>query len=238
MTKPTIYAKRLGINFVYLIKGESWMLVDVGPAFTLPRLKKWLASIPLDPQEIKLVVITHAHFDHAGAIAAVKELTGAQIAVHHTEGDMIRTGISSHPTPVTAWGQVGWRMLKPMMKALQYPGVTPDLMIGDEGLDLNQFGIPGRILHTPGHTAGSLSVLLDSGDAFVGCMTHNGPPFRLRPNHPIFADDLVQLWGSWDILLGQGALTIYPGHGKPFPVSEIQQLIPDKYQMGLDDGKE
>jgi glyoxylase-like metal-dependent hydrolase (beta-lactamase superfamily II) len=156
----------------------------------------------------------------------MKKLTGAQVAIHHTEGEMIRTGISSNPTPVTAWGKVGWRMLKPMMKALQYPGITPDLKIGDEGLELKEFGIPGRILHTPGHTDGSLSILLDNGDAFVGCMTHNGPPFRLRPNHPIFADNLDQLWGSWELLLGRGVKTIYPGHGKPFPVSEIQGIIP------------
>jgi glyoxylase-like metal-dependent hydrolase (beta-lactamase superfamily II) len=224
--KLKIYAKRLGINYIYLVQAEGWMLVDVGPAFTFPQLKKWFASIPLDPQQIKVVVITHAHFDHAGAIAKVKELTGAQVAIHHTEQEMIRTGISLDPTPVTSWGRVGLWLLKPMLKSLQYPGVTPDLTIGDEGLDLNKYGIPGRILHTPGHTDGSISVVLENGDAFVGCMTHNGPPFRLHPNHPIFADDLNQLWGSWDLLIDQGVKTIYPGHGKPFPVSEIQGIIP------------
>jgi len=222
-----IYAKRLGINYVYLIQGESWMLVDVGPAFTFPQLKGWLASLPLDPQEIKLIVITHAHFDHAGAIADAKELTGAQVAVHHTEQEMISTGIASAPTPAAPLGKIGLVLLKPMLNALQYRGVSPDLVIGDEGLDLHPLGIPGKILHTPGHTDGSLSVLLDNGDAFVGCMTHNGPPFRLRPNFPIFADDLDQLWCSWKILLDQGAETIYPGHGKVFPVTEILDIIPD-----------
>jgi glyoxylase-like metal-dependent hydrolase (beta-lactamase superfamily II) len=221
-----IYAKRLGINFVYLVQAGGWMMVDVGPAFTFSQASRWFKSIPVDPSEIDLIVITHAHFDHAGAIASVKELTGAKVAVHHTEEEMIRTGISSHPTPVTPWGRVGWRMLKPMMKSLQYPGVPPDLIISDEGLDLNEYGIPGKIIHTPGHTDGSLSVLLENGDAFVGCMTHNGPPFRLSPNHPIFADDLDQLWDSWGLLLNQGAKMIYPGHGKPFPVSEIQGRIP------------
>jgi len=225
--KTKIFSKRLGINYVYLIQAEGWMMVDVGPAFTFPHIKQWFASIPLDPREVKLAVITHAHFDHAGAIADVKGLTGAQVAIHHTEGEMIRTGIASQPTAVTPWGKIGLSLLKPILKSLQYPGVAPDLIIGDEGLDLNEFGIPGRILHTPGHTDGSLSVLLENGDAFVGCLTHNAPPFRLHPNHPIFADDLDQLWSSWKTLLDLGVQTIYPGHGKPFPVSEMLEIIPN-----------
>jgi hydroxyacylglutathione hydrolase len=225
-----IFSKRLGINFVYLIKAEGCIMIDVGPTFTLPKIKSWFKSIPVNPQEVNLVVITHAHFDHAGAIAGVKELTGAQVAIHQTEQEMLRTGIASLPTPVTPWGKIGLGLLKPMVKVIQYPGVKPDLVIGDEGMPLDDFGIPGRIIHTPGHTDGSLSVLLDNGDAFVGCMSHNAPPFRLSPNYPVFADDLDQLWSSWKLLLDQGAKTIYPGHGKGFPIHEIREIIPDDYQ--------
>ncbi len=221
-----IYSKRLGINIVYLIKAEGWIMVDVGPSLALPRIKTWFESIPIDPQDIQLVVITHAHFDHAGAIAGVKELTGAKVAIHHAEQDMLRTGIASLPTPVTAWGKIGLAMIKPLGKALHYRGVDPDLVIGDEGLALDEFGIPGRVIHTPGHTPGSLSVLLDNGDAFVGCLTHNGPPFRLSPNHPVFADDLSQLWKSWKTLIDLDARTIYPGHGKAFPIEEIEGVLP------------
>jgi len=221
-----IFSKRLGINYAYLIKAAGWIMIDTGPSVALPGIKTWLNSIPILPRDISLVVITHAHFDHAGAIAGVKELTGAKVAIHHTEGEMLRTGITPLPTPVSAGGKIGFALLKPIEKALQYPGVEPDLVIGDEGMPLDDFGIPGRIIHTPGHTDGSISVLLDNGDAFVGCMTHNAPPFRLSPNHPIFADDLDRLWSSWKLLLDQGAKMIYPAHGKAFPITEIQGLIP------------
>ena len=220
--KTKIFSKRLGINYVYLIQGEGGMLVDVGPAFGLPALKRWFQSLSLDPQDINLVMITHAHFDHAGAVAAVKKLTGAQIAVHQAEQDLLRTGMATVPTGTTPLAKIAVSISKPIIKAIQYPGLEPDLVIGDQGLALDEFGIPGRILHTPGHTPGSLSVLLDSGDAFVGCLTHNAPPFRLRPKAPIFAEDLGQLWSSWKTLLDLGAETIYPGHGKPFPISELK----------------
>ena len=81
------------------------------------------------------------------------------------------------------------------------------------------------VLHTPGHTPGSVSVLLTTGDAFVGCMTHNNLPFRLKPGLPIFAEDIPKLKESWRILLDEGARTIHPGHGNSFPSSEILQFI-------------
>ena len=216
-----IFTKRLGINYVYIIKGEGCIMVDVGPSFAFSAVKDWINSLPISPSDIDLVVVTHSHFDHAGAVAEVKDLTGAKIIIHYTEQDHLRTGNSSLPTPATAWGRISLGLMKPVDRIFEYPGVEPDLIIGDEGLALDDFGIPGKIIHTPGHTDGSLSVLLEDGTAFVGCMTHNAPPFRLSHKHPIFADDLDQLWRSWKLLLDQGAKLIYPGHGKPFPVSDI-----------------
>lgn len=224
-----IYQKRLGINIIYLLKGEGCLMVDVGPSLALPRIKSWFKAIPVEPEEVSLVVITHAHFDHAGAIAGVKELTGAQVAVGQADGEMLRAGKTPLPTPVTPWGRVGYALLKPLGKALHYPGLEPDLLVSGQGLNLDEFGIPGRIIHTPGHTEGSLSVLLESGDAFVGCQTHNGPPFRLKPDHPVFAEDLAQLWHSWQILSELGAKTIYPGHGKAFPIEEILKMVPEEF---------
>ncbi len=84
---------------------------------------------------------------------------------------------------------------------------------------------PGRVIHTPGHTAGSVSVLLETGEAFVGCMAHNNLPFRLRPGLPIFAEDLEQLRESWKQVLNQGARTIYPAHGEPFSADIIRRIL-------------
>lgn len=98
-------------------------------------------------------------------------------------------------------------------------------MVGDEGLLLTDYGIPGRVIYTPGHTAGSLSVLLDSGDAFVGCLAMNKLPFRLSPGLPIFAEDIQKVKESWKHLLGLGAKTVYPGHGEPFSADIIRKAL-------------
>ncbi len=98
-------------------------------------------------------------------------------------------------------------------------------MLTDDDYPLTEFGIRGKIIHTPGHTAGSVSVLLDTGDAFVGCMAHNSPPFRLSPGLPIFAEDIERVKQSWQPLLEQGATTIHPGHGAPFSVDVIRRTL-------------
>ena len=222
----SIHSKRLGINFCYLIKAEGWIMFDTGPAFAVPEIIKWFKSIPLDPADLQLIILSHAHFDHAGAASDLKKLTGAKIAVHAADRECFEAGEAVMPTPVTNWGKVSKKMMKPAMPMFKFDGSPVDLIITDEGLSLEEYGIPGRIIHTPGHTPGSISLLLDNGDAFVGCMTHNAPPFRLYPNHPIYAEDLDQLWKSWRLMIDQGAKKIYPGHGSPFPVQKIMNVIP------------
>jgi hydroxyacylglutathione hydrolase len=222
----TIYSKRLGINFCYLIKAEGWIMFDTGPAFSVSEITKWFKSIPIEPEDLKLIILSHGHFDHAGAAASIKNLTGAKIAVHAADQKMFEKGEAVLPTAVTSWGKVTRKMMKPAMSIFKFDGSPVDVLITDAGLSLEEYGIPGRIIHTPGHTPGSISVLLETGDAFVGCLTHNAPPFRLNPNHPIFAEDLNKLWESWKLLIDQGANMIYPGHGDPFPVSKIMKVIP------------
>jgi glyoxylase-like metal-dependent hydrolase (beta-lactamase superfamily II) len=222
----SIYSKRLGINYAYLIQGESWILFDTGPRFSAAEIEKWFSSLHMEPEELQLIVLSHGHFDHAGAAADIKKLTGAKIVVHREDQEMVETAEIVMPSAVTRWGKVTRKMMEPVMSIFQFKGSPVDIIITDEGLSLEDYGIPGRIIHTPGHTPGSISVLLDTGDAFVGCMTHNAPPFRTAPNHPIFAEDLDLLWESWKVLIDLGAKTIYPGHGRPFPVSKILGVIP------------
>lgn len=222
----SIYSKRLGINFCYLIKADGWIMFDTGPKFSVSEITKWFTSIPMNPEDLQLIILSHGHFDHAGAAAGIKKLTGAKIAVHKADQEMFESGKVFLPTAVTSWGRVTRKMMEPAMGIFDFDGSPVDVIISEAGLSLEEFGIPGRIIHTPGHTPGSLSVLLDTGEAFVGCLTHNAPPFRLNPNHPIFAEDLNELWESWELLIDQGAKIIYPGHGSPFPVDKIMAVMP------------
>ena len=95
--------------------------------------------------------------------------------------------------------------------------LRPDLVFGEEGLDLAAYGVAARILPTPGHSAGSASILLDDGRALVGDLAMNGLPFCLRPSLAILGEDLAQMKSSARRLLDLGVQVIYPAHGRPFP---------------------
>jgi glyoxylase-like metal-dependent hydrolase (beta-lactamase superfamily II) len=111
------------------------------------------------------------------------------------------------------------------MPFIKVPPVKVDLVLDDEGLSLADFGIPGRVVYTPGHSSGSVTVLLDTGEAFVGDLAMNKFPLRLSPGLPIFADDPSAVISSWRKLIKLGASTVYPAHGKPFPVSVIVKAL-------------
>jgi glyoxylase-like metal-dependent hydrolase (beta-lactamase superfamily II) len=70
----------------------------------------------------------------------------------------------------------------------------------------------------PGHTADSIGVLAE-GDLFCGDAAMNGFPSIKRTT--ILIENLKDYAGSWDIMMRSNAKTIYPSHGKPFPVSDL-----------------
>ena len=221
----SIYSKLLGINRCYVIKAGGCIMVDTGPSISERAIENWLRTIPISPQDIQLIVLTHGHADHVGAALRVKNFTGAKIAIHEYDKDMFENGDVVWPSAVTKWGRVLRAGLKPLTGLFRFHGGKVDLVLGNEGLSLAEYGIPGRVIHTPGHTLGSVSVLLETGDAFVGCMTHNNFPFRFSPGLPIFAEDLPILRDSWRSLVEQGAEMIYPAHGGSFSAEVMLKAL-------------
>jgi glyoxylase-like metal-dependent hydrolase (beta-lactamase superfamily II) len=116
-------------------------------------------------------------------------------------------------------------MLKLFVRRVEIPPAEVDIVLGDEGLGLTEYGIAGRVRYTPGHSSGSVSVLLDTGDAFVGDLAMSGLPLRLGPGLPILAEDMPSVKKSWIQLLDAGAETVYPAHGKPFPAEIMRQAL-------------
>jgi glyoxylase-like metal-dependent hydrolase (beta-lactamase superfamily II) len=224
-----VYPLRLGLTRCYVIRDRGAILVDAGMPWQAGSFIRQLARTPVNPAEIRLIVLSHGHFDHAGSAAAIQRLTGAELAAHIADVDIVEGSRITKPTPQTRWGATMWSALAPFMPALaaRYSAHV-DLTIGDDGRPLSDYGIAGRIVHTPGHTAGSLSVLLETGQAFVGCMAHSGPPFRAHPDLPIFADDPDQLRRSWEELIALGAQHVYPGHGDPFDLAAILSPLAHK----------
>lgn len=221
-----VFPISLSIDRCYLIRdtdGGGAILVDAGIPGQGQAFARKLRNTPVAPADIKLIVLTHGHLDHAGSSVGIAALTGAAVAAHRADVDIATGSRVSLPTPRNAYASVMRSLvLVPSMPffARQSPGRV-DVIVEDDGLGLAEFGVGGRVVHTPGHTAGSLSVVLDNGDGFLGCMAHSGPPFRVRPDLPVYADDMAALLQSWDKVLAMGVKRVFPGHGRPFAVEEI-----------------
>ena len=226
MTKPVIIQFKVGINRCYIIKQRGAIMVDGGSPNQMGSITNSFKSLTVKPDEIGLIILTHGHFDHAGSAKDLQNITRAQIMIHKDDKHFLDGSDMVWPPGVTTWGKISAQIFKRILKnEISFPETKADIILNEKEFSLAEFGIDGKVIHTPGHTPGSLSVLLDNGDAFIGCMAHNGLPLRLRPGLPIFAEDIEQLKKSWEVIIGMGAKTIYPGHGNPFPIDVIQRIL-------------
>lgn len=225
-----IYTLRLGINRCYIIKDKGTIMIDGGPPNKIRHIQKFLNKHSLNPKDIKLIVLTHGDFDHIGSVKDLKELTGAEIAIHKSDRSHLENSIYNFPPGVTGWGRFLHFVLDaPLKQFFKIPSTQADIELNEKEFLLDQYGIDGKIIYTPGHTFGSVSVLLKTGEAFVGCLAHNNVPFRLHPNLPIFGEDIEKIKESWKTIINHGVKIIYPGHGNPFPIDLIKKiLIEDK----------
>jgi glyoxylase-like metal-dependent hydrolase (beta-lactamase superfamily II) len=87
-------------------------MVDTGPSISARAIENWFKLIPVEPEEIQLIILTHGHADHVGAASKVKNITGAKIAIHEHDKDMFENEEFVWPSPVTTWGRV---VIKTMM---------------------------------------------------------------------------------------------------------------------------
>lgn len=217
MESHKIISFRIGYsNSILVVNGENSVLVDTGTKNHGELLLQKVKSCGLNPTDIKLIILTHTHFDHTANTHFLKEKTGGQVVVHENEKESLFNGFTKIPkgtlvfTRITSW--LG-RSLAPFIG--RYKPVTADIIVKNK-LDLTPWNIDGYVLHTPGHTDGSLSVILGkkalAGDAFFNRGYHT--------IFPPFADNPEILLKTWQMLFELGIKEIYPGHGTNFKIEK------------------
>jgi hydroxyacylglutathione hydrolase len=219
MAVPEITPISLGFVNCFIVKGaDALMLVDTGTPGNERKILDRVAALGFRPDQVALILITHAHADHTGSLHALQQATGARVAIHKADAPYLAAGQSAE---VVARSWVG-RVMKVMTRFAPQTqgGVTPDIVIDDEW-DLCAFGVAGRVLSTPGHTAGSVTVLLDSGACLVGDLL---AAWR-KPGYPPFVQDQAALRDSIRKVIRSGATEVYPSHGAAFSIDAIRGLV-------------
>ncbi len=223
--KVRIHTLRLGICTSYVVQSGGVIVIDAGAPGKAEAFRRGLEGVGLTPGEVQLLVLTHGHWDHIGSARAIQAMTGARIAMHEADRDCLEQAVVRVPPGTSAWSRfLVWAMGRFETRILIEPAWV-DRVLGDATFSLKPFGVPGEVLPTPGHSPGSVSVLLETGACFVGDLAMSGFPLRLGPGLPIFADDLEEVRKSWRFLLERGVNTVYPAHGRPFEVDRLRRLM-------------
>ena len=204
---------RLKMSNAFLIKGDKLAIIDTGSPNEMPAIVSAIENIGAEIQDLSLIIHTHAHFVHCGCTVDLKNATGASTVIHHSDLESITKGINSTLIPINWFGKI----LMPFLKK-QYKPIQPDIIIEDE-LDLHPYGIDAKAISTPGHTPGSISVLMDSGEAIIGDLFGGGKLLGLfqpgRPRYHHWYSDANSAKTSIERILERSPSQIFVGHGGP-----------------------
>ncbi|MFJ6793582.1 MBL fold metallo-hydrolase [Streptomyces sp. NPDC091268] len=211
---------RHSIN-AHLLLGRRPVLVDAGVPGSGRRILEQIAAHGVDPGDLSLIVITHGHIDHFGSAAELRRLTGAPVAAHIADLGPYRDGRARSPYLPT--GPMGRLMARSRKLHVRAEALEPDVLVRGE-TDLNDFGIAARIMPTPGHTAGSVSVLTDAGDLVAGDLLANSFMGLIpgRPANPPFHDDPMANLDSLRRMLDLDPTRLHVGHGTPLDPDRVR----------------
>jgi glyoxylase-like metal-dependent hydrolase (beta-lactamase superfamily II) len=223
----TVHKVKLGWTQCYLLKCTGgYLLIDTDYAKYYRRFARKLGNLGIALSDIKYLLLTHHHDDHAGFAAELVRVTGCRVIAHRHAVRPLSLGRSEGTdNPVNRRSRLALAFYTLFHRAYRFPPLTltgNDVVIaGDNDGLLKGIGIDGVILHTPGHTRDSISVLLSDGSAFVGDAAMNFLRWTGMGHRPIVVEDMKIAHESWQKLRERGARVIYPSHGRPFSATEL-----------------
>ncbi len=221
-TPVAIHQVSLGVSNAYLLESDTALvLVDAGLPGAADTI---LAAVDALGKPLTLIYITHAHIDHYGSAAEVRRRTGAPIAVHAGDADDLASGGTRLGSLRLLQG-ASRELLALAEPLLGVEPAPPDVLVVD-GDSLVAYGIDATVLHTPGHTPGSTTLLLNDGQVAIAgdLLSNSGGAHAQRT----YADDWIALAASIERLQDAAPVLTYAGHGGgPIVAGDLQAVALD-----------
>lgn len=199
----------------FLIAGAEPTLIDCGSSEGYPALKRSLAEHGYLPRDIRRVIATHGHWDHVSGMALLREESDAELWLHAAERESVERGDGE--------------MTSSFLYDRPFPPVAVDHELCDgDVLDVN--GCRFEVIHTPGHSPGSISLLtgmpglrvLITGDTVWGGFS------------PRIGSDIDAWQGSLDRLLAHEFDALAIGHSPPMLIFDaMHQVREARQQLGV-----
>ena len=216
------------INAFLLVNASGCILIDTGLPGTEKKISRVLKKLNLTFRDIKLIVITHAHIDHAGNTATLKSLSGAPVIAHRND---LPYFTREKVMQFCSTGWFGWLFNKTGAIQKPYEPFEPDILLSaQDSLRLDEYGFEGEVISTPGHTAGSISVVLEKTQAIVGDLISSGILLGgiIRTGtakRPPFEDSPLEVSQELQAIADMGVSTFFMGHGGPLAQREVLRHV-------------
>jgi len=215
----TIYRVLPGRSNVFLVSGGGKnMLVDTSPANRWGALCRRLKQLNIN--RLDYLVLTHSHFDHAANASKVRETFGAKVLVHESEEVVLSAGENVMIKGSNAFSMILVNLFaKSLLRRRKYEPCAADLIVN------SSFSFPGEglriyLVHTPGHTHGSVSLIVDDEIALVGDAMFGVFPWSVLPP---YAENVDLLRESWETLLATGCNLFLPSHGSSRTRAQLER---------------
>ena len=195
----------IGTDNCYIVSnGRDAILVDTASA---PGCDKIIAEC--SKFNMKLIVLTHVHFDHAENAAVLSKRYGVPVAFNQADEELFE---SFDKQPLKSYGLTGRLVLGLSLKVLRETKVErpENIIYIKEGDSLNEYGINAKIIELPGHTNGSIGVDVEEKHLLVGDALDNW----VLPGMGHLYYNLDDIKNSFDKIKALGSRTVYFGHGK------------------------
>jgi glyoxylase-like metal-dependent hydrolase (beta-lactamase superfamily II) len=218
---PHLYFLRFGVGHAYLWRDDNGLtLVDTGVAGSGRLIAGAIRELGHRPADLRRVVLTHFHGDHAGAAAEVAGWGGATVFAHRADAPVI-AGQAAGPPPVLA----DWE--RPLFEQVAAAGLppAPAARVDHDVDDGDVLGFAGgaQALAVPGHTPGSLALYLPGPRVlFTGDAAARDPRGRVMAG--VFNSDPGRVAGSFRRLAALGADVVCFGHGEPLTHAAAEQM--------------
>jgi hydroxyacylglutathione hydrolase len=212
----------LGFVNVFLIKtSQGFILIDSAIPQEWKKLESALLKAGALPDKLCLVIITHGDPDHTGNCRQLKEKYKVKIAMHKADYDMVESGIylkrKTRPLSFRILFGIASLLQKTQKKMAEKIRFKPDFFLKD-GQSMKKYGFDAKIMHIPGHTKGSIAVLTKERDLFIGDTLVN----MRKPDTAIIIESEDDLKASLEKIKKLKIRTVYPGHGRPFLMSDLK----------------
>ncbi|MEX5634215.1 MBL fold metallo-hydrolase [Parafrankia sp. FMc2] len=216
--RPDLYFLRFPVGHVYLWRDPDGLtVIDAGLPGSGRRIAAGIRDLGHDLSEVRRLVLTHGHVDHAGAAAEIADWGDVRVLAHQADVPLVEGRAEAAPPDLADWERPLWDEVHSALPATAAAPAQVDQALGDgDVLDIAGGAV---VVGAPGHTAGSIGLYLPGPRVlFAGDIMARDPrsPDPRTPVFPgVFNADRAEALGSFTRLASLDIETACFGHGEP-----------------------